>query len=78
MAALGVVPLRDPFPPLKAELLPVTDYDVVRGRYLGEITIYDPAFALPEWNPALASYIVRQIRILYRQLWPTHGQRFPQ
>lgn len=78
MAALGTVPLRDPFPPLKAELLPITDYDVVRGRFLGTIALYDPAFALPEWNSDLSTYIVRQIRILYRQLWPSHGQRFPQ
>lgn len=78
MADLGTVPLRDPFPPERAVLLPVTDYDVVRGRFLGTIALYDPSFPLPERTPALSTYIVRQIRILYRQLWPSHGQRFPQ
>lgn len=78
MADLGTVPLRDPFPPAQAELLPITDYDIIRGRFLGTIGTHDPSFPLPEWNSALSTYIVRQIRILYRQLWPPYGQRFPQ
>lgn len=78
MAALGTIERRDPFPPAKAELLPITDYNVVRGRFLGAISLHDATIPLPVWNPNLGTYIVRQIRILYRQLWPSHGQRFPQ
>lgn len=79
MADLGVVPLRDPFPVARPELLPVTDYDVVRGRYLGAITLREPDYPLAfERRATLSNYIVRQTRILFAQLWPPYGQRFPQ
>lgn len=77
MAALGTVPER-PLPPVRAELVPVTDYKVVRGKYLGEITERDPFIPLGARTSDLGTYIVRQIRVVYRQLWPNHGQRFPQ
>lgn len=79
MSHLGTIPLRDPFPVAKAALLPVTDYDVVRGRYLGAVTLRDPAYPLAfERRATLSNYIIRQTRILFTQLWPPYGQRFPQ
>lgn len=29
-------------------------------------------------TPNLDTYVVRQIRVIFRQMWPSHGQRFPQ
>jgi hypothetical protein len=78
MAALGAVTPRPSFPPVRATLLPITDYDVVRGRFLGAVTPRDAAIVRPELNTDLSGYVVRQIRVIFRQLWPTHGQRFPQ
>lgn len=78
MAALGTIELRDPFPPAQAELLPVSHYRVVRGKYLGAIGLHDASFPADDYNSALTTYIVRQIRVIYRQLWPAYGQRFPQ
>jgi hypothetical protein len=79
MAALGTIDLRDPFPVADAELLPITDYNVVRGAFLGTITLRDPEYPLAfDRHPIEGPYIVRQIRIIYRQLWPAYGQRFPQ
>lgn len=79
MADLGTINLRDPFPVAKAELLPITDYNVVRGRFLGAISLFDPTHPLAFNRREIAGpYIVRQIRIIYRQLWPAYGQRFPQ
>lgn len=77
MAALGTIDER-PLPPVTAELLPITDYNVVRGKYLGTITERDPFVPLGDLTSDLGTYIVRQIRVVYRQLWPAHGQRFPQ
>lgn len=77
MAALGTVPLK-PLPIERAELLPVSDYDVVRGKYLGVVQLLDPTRPDADYNPTLTGYVVRQIRVLFRQAWPSHGQRFPQ
>jgi hypothetical protein len=62
-----------PFP-----LTPISDYDVVRGKFLGEIVAVDNRPPTPTLIGPLTGYVVRQIRVLYRQLWPSHGQRFPQ
>lgn len=78
MADLGAIELRPSFPPARAELLPISHYRVVRGKFLGSIAERDPSLPFPVWNSNLGGYVVRQIRILYRQLWPSHGQRFPQ
>ena len=77
MAALGTIPLK-PLPIERATLLPVTDYDVVRGRYLGAIELRDPTPPDADYQATLTGYVVRQIRVLFRQLWPAKGQRFPQ
>lgn len=77
MAALGTIPLK-PLPIERAELLPITDYDVVRGRYLGAIQLRDATPLDPDYRATLSGYVVRQIRVLFRQLWPAKGQRFPQ
>lgn len=77
MAALGALTDRDPVIP-KPVLIPITDYTVERGNYLGVITTRNPVLPAPALHSALGTYIVRQIGTVYRQLWPTHGQRFPQ
>lgn len=77
MAALGTIDERV-LPPVRAELLPITDYNVVRGKYLGSISERDPFIPLAARTSDLGNYIVRQVRVVYRQLWPPHGQRFPQ
>jgi hypothetical protein len=76
MADLGTITVTDPIR-VAPTLHPLSAYTVHRGMHIGAI----PALALPRLSPVLHSvsdYIVRQIRIIYRQLWPTHGQRFPQ
>lgn len=78
MADLGTIELRDPYPPVRADLLPVSHYRVVRGKYLGAIGLHDASFPPDTYLSTLSTYIVRQIRIIYRQLWPAYGQRFPQ
>lgn len=79
MAALGTVELRDPFPVATATRIPISDYNIIRGKYLGVIVERDPGYPLRfGMTGDVGTYIVRQIRVLYRQLWPSHGQRFPQ
>ena len=77
MAALGAVTPVEIGRPLPSVVFPVTDYNVVRGKYLGEVTVFEPSHPVPILHEA-SNYIVRQIRVVYRQLWPNHGQRFPQ
>lgn len=55
----------------------ITDYNIERGRPLGAISV-KPTDHEPDMRGPLSGYVVRQIRVLYRQLWPSHGQRFPQ
>lgn len=78
MAALGTIAVV-PNPILDGPATQaITDYDVVRGRYLGTIaTQNNPQQRNPELH-GVGGYVVRMIRVVYRQLWPTHGQRFPQ
>ena len=73
LGAVAVVNVRHPLPTLHA----VTDYDVVRGNFLGVIGVADESHPHPPLR-AVSNYVVRQIRVVYRQLWPSHGQRFPQ
>lgn len=79
MAALGTItniytpPTTPPTP-----LLPIADYNIVRGRPLGSLPVYDIRGFEPVLITPLTGYVVRMIRVLYRQLWPDHGQRFPQ
>lgn len=77
MAALGTVPVHDDtiFQPT---LLPISDYNVSRGRPLGAVVLYNNQIKQPTLVPSLTGYVVRQIRVLFRQLWPARGQRFPQ
>lgn len=77
MTALGAIDERA-LPVVTAENLLITDYNVVRGKYLGAISERDPFVPLGDLTSDLGTYIVRQIRVVYRQLWPAHGQRFPQ
>lgn len=75
MADLGVIPSVRTL--VEVPRFPVTNYSVQRGNDLGAIGIR----VLPERVERVApltGYIVRQTRILFRQLWPSHGQRFPQ
>jgi len=76
MAALGIVTTRVPTEQ-RAVRVPVSAYTVVRGNYLGGLTLRVPPPRAPK-RATLDNYIVRQISIVYRQLWPNHGQRFPQ
>ena len=74
MAHLGTLPIYTPGP--APAVYPITDYDVRRGRFLGPLPV-----VVPPPPPALkvvSNYIVRQTGVVYRQLWPSHGQRFPQ
>ena len=76
MAALGALPVAT-VPNQPTILDPLSAYTVHRGMVLGRLlTIVFPA-RTPIFH-AVANYIVRQISIVYRQLWPVRGQRFPQ
>lgn len=79
MAALGAVPVigdKNPLPPTR--LFP-SNYRLVRGRFIGPVTPHVQAYpARPVYISTLGNYLIRQIRIVYRQLWPDHGQRYPQ
>lgn len=77
MTALGTLTDRDSALP-QTTLIPITAYTVERGNYLGVITTRDPFLPSAPLTNDLGNYIVRQISIVYRQLWPSHGQRFPQ
>lgn len=77
MAALGAVTPRTlPIP--RTTLLPISAYTIRRGNYLGTVATRNAQLPQATLNPAVANYIVRQLSILYRQLWPPYGQRFPQ
>lgn len=78
MADLGTITLRDPFPPIRPALLPISHYRIIRGRFLGTVALRNPVLPVTVLVSIAGPYIVRQIRIIYRQLWPSHGQRFPQ
>lgn len=78
MADLGTItniwPTRVSPRPLEA----VSDYDINRGLDLGPIEIIDNRQFIPEVHFPIVGYVVRQIVVVFRQLWPQHGQRFPQ
>lgn len=76
MADLGVLEVQDVLPPIVARR-PVTEYRVVIGRYLGVVLVRSSRPAITARIPA-SDYVIRQLRVIYRQLWPNHGQRFPQ
>lgn len=78
MADLGAVGLLPHFPRVRAELQPISKYNVVRGSYLGVISLRDPDLVRATLLSPVNGYVVRQIRVLFRQLWPARGQRFPQ
>lgn len=78
MAALGTishVKTSDGSQP--RPVVQITDYNIERGRSLGTILVKGPGHE-PTMISPLLGYVVRQIRVVYRQLWPSHGQRFPQ
>ncbi len=77
MAALGAVTLRNPAI-TRTTLEPITAYTVERGNFLGPITLRSPLTTQADYLPTVALYLVRQLSIVYRQIWPPHGQRFPQ
>jgi hypothetical protein len=74
MAALGTVNVLGLDGPIT--LTPITDYQIQRGRFIGELTVIDLAGPIELRTPG--NYIVRMLSVVYRQLWPSHGQRFPQ
>lgn len=79
MAHLGTITaIFTPQDNRPSPVLPVTDYNIIRGRFLGAVELIDARIVAPVLHSPLTTYVVRQIRILYRQLWPSHGQRFPQ
>lgn len=77
MAYLGELVVR--IPTARPRIAPVTvdDYNINRGFYLGELEVKSARLPRAEKVPA-NGYVVRQLRILFRQLWPAYGQRFPQ
>lgn len=79
VAALGTIPVvLGGAPPTTPAYVPITDYDVNRGSVLGTISTIAVPLTNPPVTAPLTDYVVRQLRVLYRQLWPSHGQRFPQ
>jgi hypothetical protein len=74
MAALGTVNPLDLEGPIT--LVPIEDYQINRGLVLGELAVLD--LGGPIELSAPNNYIVRMLSVVYRQLWPSHGQRFPQ
>ncbi len=76
MADLGTLTVADITHHQPDHLL-VGTYRIHRGIHLGGIGVFVPPVKTPVLH-AVTNYIVRQIRIIYRQLWPAHGQRFPQ
>jgi hypothetical protein len=79
MAALGTIThIHTPRQDSPSPLYPISDYDIQRGRPLGTITVRPGHTFQPVLRGPVSDYVVRQIRVLYRQLWPSHGQRFPQ
>ena len=78
MAALGTLTTYTFEGTRPAPVYPVSLYKIHRGLTLGSLPIKVTVRFAPILHGPLATYVVRQIRILYRQLWPSHGQRFPQ
>jgi hypothetical protein len=79
VAALGTISSGYATPPTRPRpVLPITDYNIERGRPLGTVGVHDARVFTPEKRGPLDVYIVRQIGIRFKQLWPSHGQRFPQ
>ena len=78
MADLGVIGSVYPTRVTPRPLYPVTEYKIYRGLALGTVEVHSPRAFQPVRLSPLAAYVVRQIVIVYRQLWPVHGQRFPQ
>jgi len=77
MTALGTVGVLTQYDPTVTRL-PIADYTIVRGNYLGTLTVHPVLSKVGPRTSAVGNYIVRQLSIVYRQLWPNHGQRFPQ
>lgn len=75
MADLGTVNLFGPVG-RPITLVPVTDYNVERGRFLGAVTVLELTPPI-EFRP-MGNYVVRALQVIFRQLWPSKGQRFPQ
>lgn len=78
MAALGTISHVKPSDGSQPRpVLQITDYNIERGRPLGAVLVKGPDHE-PTMISPLLGYVIRQIRVVYRQLWPSHGQRFPQ
>lgn len=77
MTALGTITTRPVLEKIPTRI-PISAYTVVRGNYLGTITTHAALDRIPLRTNAVSDYVVRQLSIIYRQLWPSHGQRFPQ
>lgn len=73
LGAIGTVTVLHSNPPLT----PLAVVTIHRGIHLGTISAIVPA-RLTAVLHSTSDYVVRQLRIVYRQLWPNHGQRFPQ
>lgn len=77
MPDLGPVTVRSlPLP--VATLIPISEYIINRGSHLGPVTVLDNQIVQADYVQPLTTYLVRQLSTVYRQLWPAHGQRFPQ
>ena len=78
MADLGTITAIYPSKETPRPLTAISDYDIHKGLELGLIDVFDNRLVQPVRTTSVAAYIVRQIVVVFRQLWPTHGQRFPQ
>lgn len=78
MAALGAVTVLTPTLPGRI-LIPIGEYvHPLPGSFLGAVTVRSAAPARAALVQPVTDYIVRQLIFIYRQIWPDHGQRFPQ
>lgn len=79
MAALGTIanvypaPIDRPTPTYSVSL-----YKIHRGLQFGPLTLGTAQLIRVVVVVPLSNYVIRQIRIIFKQLWPIHGQRFPQ
>ena len=79
MAALGTIanvyptPVDRPTPTYAVSL-----YKIHRGLQFGSLTVGTAQLIRVAVVEPLTNYVIRQIRIIFKQLWPSHGQRFPQ
>ena len=78
MADLGVITEIYPTRETPRPIFPVSEYKIYRGLDLGHVEAVDNRQFLPVLHAPVIGYVVRQIVVVYRQLWPQHGQRFPQ